>query len=187
MNNPTHTTLAAIHDAILAHVTGHWSGQENQLDTVAEYDPFDESAINSPAVLLNVEAMSYEERDGTGRTPVIMDMALHCILSKRTPRVQVEVREFAAELMRLVEQVGMSRWGLGEACGMPGNISAQPAAFSPDKGGFESWAVTWSQTFWIGGPDEEPYHLPDKLYASVEPELGPDYKPDYQQVTGFTE
>lgn len=185
MSEKKHTTMEAIHGAILRAVTDHWKDQPNQLDTVAEYDPFERKPVNSPGVLFSIENMALEGRDGTGRTGIILDCNLTCILSTRTPRVQVEIRQFAAELVRVVEQVGLSHWGLGNACGTPGNVNCQPALYSPEKSGFESWAVTWSQTFYIGGPTVEPAPLPERLYASKAPDIGKPSKPDYQQLTGF--
>lgn len=175
MSEPKHTTMAAIHDAILQSVANHWKNQPNQLDTVAEYDPFARKPANSPAVLFSIENMALEKPDSTGRTGITLDCNLTCILSIRTERVQVEIRQFAAELVRVVEQMGMiSHWGLGNACGVPGNVSCQPALYSPEKSGFESWAVTWSQIFYIGGPSMEPQPLPaaEKLFASETPDIG---------------
>lgn len=185
MSEPKHTTMDAIHTAILQAVTDHWKDQPNQLDTVAEYDPFEKKPVNSPGVLFSIENMALDTRDGTGRTAIILDCNLTCILSTRTEGVQVQIRQFAAELVRVVEQVGMSHWGLGNACGNPGNVNGQPALYSPKKSGFESWAVTWSQTFYIGGPTVEPEPLPERLYASKAPEIGLPNEPDYQQLTGF--
>lgn len=184
MSEPKNTTMSAIHGAILQAVTDHWKDQPNRLDTVAEYDPFDRSPVNSPGVLFSIENMALEGKDGTGRTAIILDCCLTCVLSTRTPRVQVEIRQFAAELVRLIEQKGLSRWGLGSACGIPGNVNCQPALYSPEKSGFESWAVTWSQTFYIGRPDDTPEPLPEKIYASKAPEIGKPHKPDYRLLTG---
>ena len=48
MSEKKHTTMEAIHGAILRAVTDHWKDQPNQLDTVAEYDPFERKPVNSP-------------------------------------------------------------------------------------------------------------------------------------------
>ncbi|WP_067517847.1 hypothetical protein [Endozoicomonas ascidiicola] len=185
MSEPKHTTMDAIHDAILRAVTDHWKDQPNQLDTVAEYDPFEKNPVNSPGVLFSIENMALDASDQTGRTGIILDCNLTCVLSIKTDRVQVQIRQFAAELVRLVEQKGLSHWGLGNACTKPGNVNSQPALYSPEKSGFESWAVTWSQTFYIGGPTVEPMPLPERIYASKAPDIGTPAKPDYQQLTGF--
>lgn len=180
-----HVTIEAIHDAILAAVQHHWADQDNQLQTVAEYDPFDAKPVNSPAVLLSVDSMNRNAAndDGTERIAVTLDLALVCVLSTQTPRVQTQIRQFATDIITLIEQSGGKRWGLGAVGGAPDNISAQPAMYSPDKSGFESWAVTWSQIFFIYSEQSEPMPLPTRVFVGVLPDVGVEHLLDYHEVT----
>ena len=183
-----HTNLPDIHNAILDAVREHWSEQQNQLCTVDAYDPVKGCAVDSPAVLLSVDQMNILPHEQSTKTAIALDLALHCVLSNRTQGhgVQIEIRQFAAEVCRLVQSRGSGRWGLGRAVGEPDNIAANPSEFSPDKKGFESWVITWTQNIFIGH-DEAPAKIPDTLYASNLPETGDTYKDQYQQLNNYND
>ncbi len=190
------TSIDDIHDKIIHTIEKHWSGQKNRLQTVDVYDPVKGCAVDSPAILLSVGNMSrlYHNQvwDRPDTSAITLDLSIHCILSNRTKGsgVQIEIRKFAAEVFRLVEINGIDRWGLCSAAGDITSIDAQPSEFNPVKEGFESYEITWTQTFYLSySNDDSVTPLPDTftLFSSKHPEVGEDYESEYQQLNNFDE
>lgn len=138
--------LKALHDAIVEAVRARLP----QLDTVAEYTATVQGgSVNTPAALLDLEGFDEGTDIGDGETAISCRFALHCMLSNETPRVEVECRQFAAEVVRLVRR---NTWGLAYV-DAPTAISAGAAEFRPGAKGYESWSVTWEQVVYL---EEEP-------------------------------
>lgn len=165
-------TLSGVHDAIEAAVREAIP----VLDTVGAYTVGD--AVNTPAALIELEAAEEGEDDGSGRVPVRCTWTIHCLLSRKTERVEVEIRDFATKVLALVRQ---NRWGMPAL--MPDNLQAGPGEFSPGQDGYEGWYVTWEQTVYIG-PD---VWVGDGLIASTvyigrSPAIGEGHAEDYDAV-----
>ena len=75
-----------------------------------------------------------------------------------------------------------NHWGLGADVSHPENMSAQPAEFRPGKAGFESWAVSWDQTVYLGEVEQSESFLPDTVMAGNAPDVGFGHEDDYVQL-----
>lgn len=150
--SPTLEDMGLLHDNIAAAVRARFG---SRLATVAEYDPVDahSKTIKTPAVLLELVEIRPAGRVTGGRTPAELAWSAHCVLSAATTNVQREVRNFAAQVMQLVDG---NRWGLGEAVTRAEELEAFPGAFKPGDKGFESWIVNWKQTAHLGASWELP-------------------------------
>ncbi len=144
--------LRLLHDAILEAIRQRLPA----LDTVAEYSPATENGrLNTPAALLDLEEMDEATDFGDGKIGMTCRFAVHCILSNETPRVEVECRQFAGEILKLVRR---NAWAC-DFVDYPSALSAQPAEFRPGAKGYESWCVTWEQTV----------HLDEQLGEGLHP------------------
>lgn len=117
------------------------------LETVAEYRIGE--TLATPAVLVEVESMRLGELNGLGKTPVVLSVALHCVLGHTTPNVELEVRNFAAQVLNLLRN---QYFDMPDGVEAPANLQALPGEFKPGKGGFESMVVTYEQTLYMGEP-----------------------------------
>jgi hypothetical protein len=176
-------TLRELHAAILLDLDRHYSGR---VETVAAYDPFpgtdeqDAQALNTPALLLELESIDPEPEDGTERQALRLTFAAHCILSFRTPAVQMELRVFGSDVMN---HLRYNRWGYPGAVSDPEAIAAQPGEFKPGLAGFDSFLVRWEQVVQLG---EDVWNadgiMPTTVYLGAAPEIGAEHEEDYVQV-----
>ena len=165
--------LTALHDAMVE----HFKAQMPWLNTVDAYKPQALGvSVVSPAVLLEVVAMRPGRRVSNGKTPVELELAAHCILSVTTQRVEIEVCNFAALAVQFIDK---NRWGLGEEVEAPTEVDAYPGMFKPDEKGFESWVVTWKQTYHLGDVALPPDYLPTDVYMGEAPAVGHGHEDDY--------
>lgn len=139
-------TLRDLHDAIIQALSTQFS---SRVEYVGLYRPAPTDPINTPAILLEMEGASDTAGPGDGRIPLRCRFTVHCLLSFRTTDVEIEIRDFAAEVYRLVRK---NIWGLGRDVKIPEQIEMGPGQFQPGKGGYESWYVTWDQTCFFEGP-----------------------------------
>ena len=51
--------------------------------------------------------------------------------------------------------------------------------FKPDEKGFESWVVTWKQTYHLGDVALPPDYLPTDVYMGEAPAVGHGHEDDY--------
>ncbi|MBE3958879.1 hypothetical protein HJ141_22370 [Vibrio parahaemolyticus] len=136
------------------------------------------TAINSPAILIEAVSVKPGEKRSGGRLALNVEFAAHCILSMKTQKVQVEVRNVAARALQVVDK---NRWGLSHA-EQPKELSAYPGMFS-EKLGFESWVISWEQEFHLGEVDLGDDWLPSEVYIGEAPNIGAAHKDDYEKVT----
>lgn len=172
--------VGLLHDQIVEAVRTRFGPR---LKTVAEYDPVDthSKTIKTPAVLLELVEIRPAGRVTGGRTPVELSWSAHCVLSSATDKVQREVRNFAAQVLRLVDG---NSWGLGSAVTRAAELEAFPGMFKPGDKGFESWIVNWKQTAHLGGTWELPVDGPaDEVFVGEFPNIGPGHEGDYKRVT----
>lgn len=168
--------LTGIHDAMVA----TFKEAMPWLTTVDAYKPLGGGeAVRSPAVLIEVGEMQPGRRVSNGLTPVEVEFAAHCILSVKTSRVELEVRNFAAMVIQIVDG---NRWGLGDDnVERPTELSAFPGMFKPDEKGFESWVVNWRQTVHLGCITPEPDYLPADVWIGEAPHIGAAHEDDYER------
>ncbi|MDG4811931.1 hypothetical protein P8629_02825 [Hydrogenovibrio sp. 3SP14C1] len=115
------------------------------LKTVAAYRIGEK--LNTPALLYEVEQMDFGQRISNGKTPVNLNVALHCVLSAKTTNVGLQVRSFATMVIDLLKD---EYFELPDDCEAPYNIQALPGEFKPGKDGFESFVVTFNQVLYVG-------------------------------------
>lgn len=147
------------------------------LKQVSDYAPElleGKNAITSPAVLLEAVSIKPGKKLSGGRFPIIIEFAAHCILSMKTEKVQLEIRNLATRLMQVVNE---NRWGI-EHSRLPTELSAFPGMFS-DKLGFESWVVSWEQEFHLGEINLGADWLPTQVYIGEAPQIGESHENDY--------
>lgn len=180
--------LGQLHEGIIAAIRQRFGGR---LKTVAMYDPVDPELkdIRTPAVLLELAEIHPAGRVSGGRTPIELGFTAHCMLSTKTESVQLEVRNFAVQIMRLVDG---NRWGLGEFADRAEGLEAFPGIFSPGEKGFESWVVNWKQTVHLGDVWELPGDVmpgvpgepgaPAEVYLGMAPDIGLAHRDKYERV-----
>jgi hypothetical protein len=130
--------------------------------------------VTSPAVLLEAVQIKPGKKVSGGRFALTIEFAAHCILSMKTEKVQLEIRNFAARVLQIVNE---NRWGL-EYAKQPAELSAFPGMFS-EKLGFESWVVSWEQEFHLGEVNLGDDWLPTDVYMGEAPNIGAAHQDDY--------
>lgn len=120
---------------------------DSQLQTVEDYRISD--TLKTPAILIEMESMSVGTLNGEGKTPLNLNMALHCILGHSTENIELEVRDFAAQVLNLMRNQYLEMPDIVDA---PQNLQAQPGELKPGKGGFDSFVVTYEQVLYVGEP-----------------------------------
>lgn len=170
------TDFETLHDAIVAQI----KAKMPMLKTVKSYDPTERDAIKTPALLLELVEMKPGRKVGDGRLPITAEFAAHCLLSVKTERVDVEIRNFAAKMLQVVNG---SKWGLADSVERPEALGAFPGMFKPDDKGFESWIVVWEQTLHLGDIWENADFLPNDVYVGEAPEIGLANQDKYENIT----
>lgn len=105
--------------------------------------------INTPALILEIERLASVSDDrGDGRDALRCGVLVHCILGSQTPNLQIELRNFAAEVMRWLSN--SSNW---PACGSIEPIEeldALPGRWKQGQSGYDSFVVTFDQVVYLG-------------------------------------
>jgi hypothetical protein len=175
-------TLRDLHTAMVQDFTDTYA---ERVLTVAAYDPFpdvegqERVPLITPALLLELVEILPGPDDGTGRTPLRLSLGAHCILSFRTAQMQIELREFAADVLA---QVRYNRWGYPQAVREPEDLSARPGEFRPQQAGFDSWLVSWEQTVFVGPDVWAGGIAPSEVWLGIAPRIGSAYVDDYFRV-----
>ncbi len=133
-----------------------------------------EAAITSPAVLLEAVQIKPGRKVSGGRLALTIEFAAHCVLSMKTEKVQLEIRNLAARVLQIVNE---NRWGLEYAI-HPVDLSAFPGVFSK-RLGFESWVVSWEQEFHLGEVKLGDSWLPTRVYIGEAANIGAEHEDDY--------
>lgn len=165
--------LTLIHEAQVAALTMAMP----MLKQVSDYAPElleGKHGITSPAVLLEAVSIKPGKKLSGGRFAITIEFAAHCILSMKTDKVQLEIRNLATRAMQVINE---NRWGLDYAL-LPSELSAFPGMFS-EKLGFESWVVSWEQEFHLGEIDLGSDWLPTTVYIGEAPHVGEAHSDKY--------
>ena len=172
-------TLRDLHTAMVRDLTDTYA---ERVLTVAAYDPFpdvegqERVPLVTPALLLELVDIQPGDDDGTGRTPLRLSWGAHCILSFRTAQMQIELREYAADVLA---HVRYNRWGYPEAVREPENVSARPGEFRPEQAGFDSWLVSWEQLVLVGPDIWAGGIAPTEVWFGIAPQIGAAHVNDY--------
>ncbi len=173
--------LRQIHDAIIDDLTERY---RDRVYTIMSYDMWpdddgqDPQPIITPAIILELDAIDPGDDDGTDRQSLMLTWSAHCIISIRTQDMQIELREFAADVLSHVRH---NRWGLGSAVSPPEDLVAIPDEFIPENAGYESWIAQWRQQSYVGS-DFWAGVAPKEVYLGIAPRIGADYVDDYRRV-----
>lgn len=175
--------LRQLHEAILADLREHYL---DRVQTIEAYDPFpdadgqERAPLVTPALLIELDGIDPGEDDGTDRHPLRLSFVAHCVLSFRTAQMQLELREFASDVLQHVRH---NRWGLYGAVQEPSALSAQAGEFQPGLQGFDSWQARWEQVVYVGlGAWAPEGTTPTTVYLGFAPHIGTAHEPEYIQV-----
>lgn len=115
------------------------------LQTVTDYCVGE--TLATPAILIEVESMQMGGLKSDGKTPLVLSVALHCVLGHTTPNLELELRNFAGQVMSLMHNQYLD---MPDILNAPLNITAMPGDFKKGKAGFDSFVVTYEQTLLVG-------------------------------------
>lgn len=174
MSDNTLNSFTQLFDAIQASLSTIPNVRE-----VVLYDDRHLDTITTPAILIELGEIDPGEGKSGGRLAVNLDIRLHCVLSAKTERVNLEVINFATVVMQHVHK---NRWTLSTMVELPQRIAAFPGMFRPDEKGFESWVVNWTQTAHIGAVWEADCLPPEEVYIGASPAIGAAHRDDYKRV-----
>jgi hypothetical protein len=175
-------TLRELHALMIEDLERHYL---DRVATIAAYDPFpalggpEPQPLTTPALLLELVSIDPGDDDGTDRLPLRLSFAAHCVLSLRTRDVQIELREFAADVLARVRD---NRWGYPAAVRAPEALAAQPGEFQPEQAGFDSWLVTWEQVVHVGLDSWAGGIAPTEVWLGIAPKIGAAHVDDYFRI-----
>lgn len=159
--------LTNYHQALIDAIAAYFG---DSLETVQAYFPQHQSEdqnvgllINTPAVLVEIERLnlSEEAERGDGTDAIECSVVIHCLLSSQTENLQLELRNFAAEMLRLLAKHGFM------PCGQvtrPQSLDALPGTFKAGQGGYDSFVVTFTQVIYLGESVWKPNAVPHQIY-----------------------
>ena len=168
-DNPTSLTdFTPLHEAMITALKTNIT----YIKTVEAYDPTTEneggqhSVVKTPAVLIELAELKPGKPLGDGRQAFSCEFIFHCILSTATKNVELEIRNYAAAVAKVVYR---NRWGFSEAAELAGDISAYPGVFKPGDKGFESWVVSFRQNVYIGDVEVNEEAIPSEVFFGMAP------------------
>ena len=174
--------FTALHQAMIYEI----KAKVPSVKTVVAYDPTDtenggqRQAVKTPAVLIELAEMKPGATISGNRQTFGCEFILHCVLSVKTPNVQIEIRNYAAAVAKVVFR---NRWGLSHSVENPSDISAYQGVFKPGDKGFESWVVGYTQKVHLGDVALNTDIAPSDVYIGFAPDIGPANQADYTKVT----
>lgn len=150
----------------------------SKINTIEIYEPMKNKKIKSPAVLIELVDMKTGHRKSGGFFALDVEFVAHCILGIQTKNVAVQVANFGAAFVLLLDR---QKWGFSNV-ETPVDVSAVPGMFKPDDDGFESMAVSWVQTIHIGNEWQLPDDMPSDVYLGAAPNIGADHQDKYEKI-----
>lgn len=177
--------LTDYHEILIDNIVQHFG---DSLDSVEAYFPADTEnteesgmAINTPAALVAVDMLEDGEDPGDDRDGIVCNVSIHCVLSTLTPNLDIELRNFAAEMMRSIKRNSFGGVCEGKA-ERPEGITAVPGRFEGGKNGYDSFVVSFTQTVFLGERWTGVEISPQKVFFGRYPANGIDNISDYEQV-----
>lgn len=127
-------------------------------DTVAWFDPIehlkhDSFCINTPAVLIDLSEITPAPAQTGNEMTLVCHFAVHCILSAKTPLLQLAVRNFAALVARTCNRQHWGLSGRGVQAIKYDTLDIYPGTFSGTGKtgiGYDSMIVEFEQVIAIG-------------------------------------
>ncbi|MCX4025169.1 hypothetical protein [Spartinivicinus marinus] len=171
--------LTQLHNQMLATLGQHF---DKKIDRIQVYSP--SQSIESPAIYLGSHELTVEKQQWDGRHLLHSEWFALCVLSIQTPNVDIEIRQFATEIMLVLNNHDKNRWSLADQVSEPKMIQSRPAIFNPDADGYEAWEVSWQQSLYIGDSiwlDEGT--PPTTVLCSDAPEIGIPHEDDYRVIS----
>ncbi len=178
----TTTDFTLLHQAMIDDI----KGKLPSIKTVVAYDPTDENnggqhqSVKTPAVLIELSEMKPGKSLGDSRQAFECEFILHCILSVKTDNVQLEIRNYAAAVAKVIYR---NKWGLSDCVEPPEDIAAYPGVFKAGDKGFESWVVNYSQKIHLGDLPLNTETAPTDVFIGYAPKVGADHQADYVEAT----
>ncbi|EGW22161.1 hypothetical protein [Methylobacter tundripaludum] len=179
----TATTFEAFHAAIKDQIAAFFGANVNTVEWYEQGEDPDSRPrpIKTPAIILELESFIPGDDIGDGRTPLDCQITANCILGRSTPNLQIQTSNFAAQFLANARN---NKWGLAHDASFPSGFTAGPGKFDPEKNGYESWFVTWGQTFYLGNDVWAPTGItPTEVWLGLSPEIGIPYVDKYIKET----
>jgi hypothetical protein len=176
------TTLTDFHDAIQTGIAEHFG---DNINSALWYEQGGSATgqplpVLTPAIIIELEAADEGDDAGDERAPLLCHITAYCILGQQTTQLQLQIRDFAAQLFALVRK---NKWGLAHDVGFPGGITLGPGKFDPEKTGYDSWFVSWDQTLYLGDDVwDSTGIIPAEILWSWAPKIGTDFETEYQTL-----
>jgi len=136
--------MSEINDYLNAVINGIQNHFGQRLTTVAPYRP---DSLRTPAALVAIERMEQADRAADGRLVLEVSVAVHCILSHRTPGLQLALDSFATEVAVLAQN---NYWDVECVHAAPARIAIVPGELRADIHGVDSRVVLWEQRILVG-------------------------------------
>lgn len=140
------------------------------------------ASVKSPAVLVACLGASRKADVDTGESEWTCRFAAYCLARHAGGREQRAVA--ALQIAEAVlGQIDGGRFGLTGVYPARATRIDNMYAAAIDKAALALWAVTWEQVARLGTDEwtDAGGTLPDTLLVGVSPEIGTDYKEDYEQ------
>ncbi len=170
------SSLDEFHDAVLTTLKKAFG---EKVQTVEDYRN-DDHHIVTPAIFFDITNIAYgESRDD--RLPVELDCSLTLILSNEFPNVGRQIRNFAVETIKVIED---ANFGLSRTATVPTGIAARPdPSFDPEKPATTSFVVSWVQTIHLARvTTEDKEVVPCQVWIGFDPNIGKGHEKDYEKL-----
>lgn len=176
MQDNTITNFTALHDAMVQTLKDRLPLNTCEAYHPAENEEGHHTRVKSPAILVELAECKPGKPVSGGRLAFDCEFVFHCVLSTKTDRVEIEIRNFAAAAALVLKN---NRFGLAKSVKAPTDINLYPGVFKPGDKGFESWVVVTNQTVYLGEHSEAYDYLPTELLLGFAPNIGPGHESDY--------
>lgn len=175
----TEIDLDALHAAIIAGISGKFP------DLNVEAYREDRERLILPACLVELVDMEPDPDSdpGTGQLAVLARFEARIVIGFKKLKAKQEIRKMAAALAAAIY---MQRWG--QPIGPAEVTTITPDNFSPELDQFEVWRVDWQHLIHLGASVwNNDGTIPRQVWASISPEIGPDYINSYKLIAGDPE
>ena len=139
--------MSELNDFVNAIVEQIASSFEGRLSLVA---PYRAENLVTPAALVAIESIEQSAQAvADGRLPMEVSLAVHCILSHKTPHLEQALDSFAQQVAVLAHR---NWWGLDCVHSEPKQIQIFPGELTPKLHAVDSRIVLWQQTLLLDQP-----------------------------------
>lgn len=184
MAEPASVTLMTFLKAVIAGFKGHLPDLKHCDLHGGRFDAQELKRLSkqAPAIYLAALAVPANTSSGDGRRHVELQLTAFVVAKDqpRLPRDQA-VLNLVESLMLIIPD---NLWALTGVCSFPKQINARNLySGTLDSTRTALWGVSWRQAVNLGDNLWDAAGvLPKEVYAGVDPEVGSDYKDDYEQL-----